>query len=323
MVEFSLDEAKYPQNQYFGRLKTILDLIDPRTLFVTSAQREQCQKMLNEYRNKTLSESVGDEQLWYCRKVIESSVHPVTGEVLNPFTRMSCFVPMNIPMAFGMLTMTSLPATVFMQWMNQSYNSACNYANRSGADMSVNQIMTSYAVATTTACGLGYGLRVASSKGPAVIGRITKALPGLVPYIAVGCAGSANILFTRSQEIQQGVSIFDESGNEVGVSKTAAFIGIKKTIISRGLGLPLPVILLPGIFMTTLEKSGVVAGKPKLKLALELSCITVCLAGALPATLAMFPQKLPLSVGELELEFHDLSTKDGRKIDTVYVNKGL
>jgi hypothetical protein len=31
---------------------------------------------------------------------------------------------------------TNIPATLFLHWLNQSYNTACNYANRAGAEQS-------------------------------------------------------------------------------------------------------------------------------------------------------------------------------------------
>jgi len=320
--KFSRTEPRYPQDTFAGRYKGILEVIDPRTLFITSAQLERQKQLLADFDNKQLSKNVNDTDLWYARKVVESSVHPVTGEtLLQPF-RMSAFVPMNVPVCLGMLTTSSLAGTVFWQWVNQSYNSATNYANRSGADMSTQQIVSSYAIATGTACSIGFGLRYLVNNGPKVFGRLA-GIPGVIPYCAVGAAGSANVWFTRAPEMETGVQIVDEYGEVLGMSQTAAYIGIKKTIISRSLGLPLPVILFPGFVLNFCDKIGFTTGRPRVKMATELCAITFGMSLALPACLAMFPQRLPLAVSELEVEFHGLKNKRGEKVTTVYANKGL
>jgi len=296
---FSLTDDRFDQSDYWGRFYTILNVIDPRTLFITAGQRQTYSKLLDDFKNKQLAKDVTDEDLWYARKALDSCTHPGTGEVINPLWRMSAFVPWNIPICLGMLTSTSVPGTIFFQWLNQSYNSAVNYANRSGAEMTTSQIGSSYAIATTTACSLGMGLRHLVNNGPLPLRRMNALAPGLVPYIAVGAAGSANVYFTRRAEIQAGIEIFDEDGELLGLSKEAASLSIRKTIISRSLGLPIPVIFVPGLVMGALVRTGKVTN-PRAKILCELGLISACISVALPAALAVFPQRLPLPTTDVE-----------------------
>jgi hypothetical protein len=44
---------------------------------------------------------------------------------------------------------------------------------------------------------------------------------------------------------------------------------------------------------------------------------------ALPAAIAVFPQRGSLKTEKMEKEFRDIRDKDGKKIDTLFYNKGL
>lgn len=120
--------------------------------------------------------------------------------------------------------------------------------------------------------------------------------------------------------MENGVPIIDEKGNEVGTSKIAAKQGVMKTIISRNFGLPIPIIILPPLIMNTMVPKNL---PKKQLLACELILITLCIASALPAAIALYPQKLEFDVKSLEEEFHDIKDKNGNKITTVYANKGI
>jgi hypothetical protein len=65
---------------------------------------------------------------------VNSAVSRDTGEVIPHAMRMCAFVPVNIPILFGMLI--SPPTTfntIFWQWFNQSFNAGLNYGNRNAS----------------------------------------------------------------------------------------------------------------------------------------------------------------------------------------------
>jgi hypothetical protein len=131
---FSLTESRYNLSSYWGRLRHFLHLTDPRTLFYSKAEIAQFRSILDAFRAAGIKQG-SDEDMWKYRQIVESAVHPFTGEIIFPLVRVSAIAPTNIPLVFAMIMCpaSNVPATMFLHWLNQSYNTACNYANRSGA----------------------------------------------------------------------------------------------------------------------------------------------------------------------------------------------
>lgn len=73
-----------------------------RTLFVSSAGLEGAKKLLSSYKNGEIQ--IMTPELWQAKKVVDSTLHPDTGNpVFLPF-RMSCYVLSNLVVTAGMLT---------------------------------------------------------------------------------------------------------------------------------------------------------------------------------------------------------------------------
>lgn len=94
-----------------------------------------------------------------CSAVYDAAVHPDTGEEIPWYFRMSSFVPVNVPIAAGMVLFGSNPAAqLFWQWANQSYNAGMNYANRNATlPVDLSEVAMSYVAATGIACGVALG----------------------------------------------------------------------------------------------------------------------------------------------------------------------
>lgn len=68
------------------------------------------------------------------QQIINSAVSRDTGEEIPRMMRMCAFVPLNVPILFGMLIMPATTFnTVFWQWFNQSFNAGLNYGNRNAS----------------------------------------------------------------------------------------------------------------------------------------------------------------------------------------------
>jgi len=295
-----------------------LDIIDPRSLFASAADVDKACKLLDEVKLGVRAASTTDQQLWDALKLKQAVLHPATNQPIFPPFRMSAFIPMNVPILVGMLSATSTPAIAAWQIINQSYNSALNYANRSGAEISNEQIFQSYAIAVSTALGISFGIRGLAKRSSVTVQRALDKVPWVIPYSAVAGAGAANILASRMTEITHGVPVSLEDGTIVGVSKQAGLQGVVKTIVTRAVGLPLPALVLPPLIMAVLPVP------PQARMVSEVVVVTMCLAGALPMAIALFPPRLALSVESLEPEFAnviDPNTKENVKI--LYANKGL
>ena len=198
---------------------------------------------------------------------------------------------------------------------------ALNYANRSGTAVSTEELLKNYGMAVAGAMGLAASLKYAAKVGPPVI-QTLGAKPWAVPYLTVALSGSSNIFFTRRSEMEQGVPVCLEDGTVVGTSRAAAQTAVFQTVLSRGLGLPLPVLVLPPLLVSGLTRLPGL-GHPRLRVPLELAAVTASLAGALPLAISAFPQRIEMDAMSLEPKFHSISDKTGARVTKLYSNKGL
>lgn len=104
-------------------------------------------------------------ELYYKKLVQLSCVHPDTGSTIPFFARVSAFIPMNLPIFVGMiLSPPSLKATVFWQWVNQTYNAGFNYGNRNASStVTVAEMLHSYALALASSITAALSLRKMTS----------------------------------------------------------------------------------------------------------------------------------------------------------------
>ena len=90
----NLDEPRYDQSTYWGRLQHFSQLTDPRNLLASEQEIYNSQRLLNEYKlGKVKIDDV--EKLWKAKTLVDSSIHPDTGELIFLPFRMASFVPTN------------------------------------------------------------------------------------------------------------------------------------------------------------------------------------------------------------------------------------
>lgn len=158
--EATMDEFVESKMMTFtGRFLYFVDVTKPSTLLYSEKTIESARTVINEYKRTGIM-CGSDSDMWRAYKVYNSAIHPTSEEIINPLFRVSAIAPVNIPIVFGMLLCppTNVLGTMALHWINQSYNSACNYANRAGDAQPVEQIAVSYSLAVSSACAFAYGL---------------------------------------------------------------------------------------------------------------------------------------------------------------------
>ena len=318
--KFVLGGNRYDQSTFQGRLTHIQELIDMRTLLITDEEVAAAQALLAKCEKLGRNpDGVSDAELWEAQRKVNAVIHGPTGEKMNIFGRMSMFVPANVPIAAGLLMSKSTAATLFWQWFNQTYNVFNNYVNRAGPTVEMGPLLQSYALAVTSACGIG----------AFVLPKLLQTFPALlvlgpaVPYLAVITAGSCNVGFTRMDEIQSGIDVADADGNKLGRSIKAGQVAVFKTVTTRSMFLPIFPLLIPPMVMKGVLATGAVVAGGGAAIAIELVTITACMSIGLPAALALQPLQMELDVSSLEPQFQSMKDKSGQPIKYVYASKGM
>nr|XP_009940555.1 PREDICTED: sideroflexin-2 [Opisthocomus hoazin] len=186
---FDIDAPRWDQSTFAGRLRHFLSITDPRTALVPEEELDRAKALVEGCRAGLVPPGSSQEQLLYAKKLYDSAFHPDSGEKMNLIGRMSFQVPGGMALTGCMLQFyRTVPAVVFWQWVNQSFNAIVNYTNRNAASpISLRQMGVAYAIinGVTVTDGdnneLGHSKR-AAVKGIAqvVVSRITMAAPGMI-----------------------------------------------------------------------------------------------------------------------------------------------
>ncbi|KAL8999855.1 MAG: hypothetical protein Q9169_001396 [Polycauliona sp. 2 TL-2023] len=273
-------------------------------------------------------------ELWRAKKIIDSTLHPDTGQpVFLPF-RMSCFVISNLVVTAGMLT-PGLRTTGTLLWQitNQSLNVGINSANANkSSPLSTSTLIKSYFLAVSASCSVALGLN-------SLVPRLKRLSPGtrmiltrLVPFAAVASAGALNVFLMRGEEIRKGIDVFPslteaqklqmaKEGNDnesLGKSKKAATIAVAETALSRVLNAT-PIMVLPPLILVRLQRTEWLRRRPRMVLPVNLGLILTTSVFALPLALAAFPTRQRITAGRLEREIVEKVGEDG----IVEFNRGI
>uniref|UniRef100_A0AAQ4PZN3 Sidoreflexin n=1 Tax=Gasterosteus aculeatus aculeatus TaxID=481459 RepID=A0AAQ4PZN3_GASAC len=259
-----------------------------------------------------------EEQLHYAKKLYDSAFHPDTGDRMNLIGRMSFQVPGGMAITGFMLQFyRTVPAVVFWQWVNQSFNALVNYTNRNAASpITPKQIGVAYVTATSTALATAVGLNLYTKKAPPLVAR-------WVPFAAVASANCVNVPMMRQQEILNGIAVTDENGNKLGHSTKAAVKGITQVVVSR-ITMAAPGMIILPIIMQRMEKYKFMQRITFLHGPIQVMLVGGFLVFMVPAACSLFPQRCSMAVSKLEPELRDsIVSRYGDAVQRVYFNKGL
>lgn len=273
-------------------------------------------------------------ELWSAKKIVDSTIHPDTGEpVFLPF-RMSCFALSNLVVTAGMLTPNlGTAGTIGWQVANQSLNVAINSSNANkSAPLTTETMVKSYLLAVGVSCSVAVGLNSAVPKIKRLSPNTRMVLTRLVPFAAVATANIFNVFLMRGEEIRRGIDVFpsesdstrqkrEEAGEQrqsVGKSQRAATLAVGETAFSRVMNAT-PIMVLPPLILVRLQQMEWLSQRPRLVLPINCGLIFMTTLFALPLALAAFPQRQAVKASSLEKEFWDQGG-DGGMLE---FNRGL
>lgn len=318
-----LPDSRYDLSSYWGRVRHCADISDPTMLLNTSADISAAKRAVWDYKNGVVAAMT--PELWRAKKVLDSALHPDTGEtVMLPF-RMSSCVLSNLVVTAGMLTPgLGTAGTLFWQIANQSLNVAINISNANKSHpLTTRQVATNYALAVSASCSVALGLNLLVPRLKRLQPSTRVLLGRLVPFAAVVSAGVANVFLMRSEELKHGISVFDRDGRDLGLSQTAALYAVGETAASRVINAT-PIMVVPPLILVKLQRSRLLRGKSKLaETAVNIGLIFATSLVALPFALAVFPQRRTLPVLALEPKFHNLTDAKGEPVSSVEFNRGI
>ncbi|KAG7661891.1 fsf1 [[Candida] subhashii] len=318
-----LPQSKYDLATYWGRVKHCAEISDPTMLLNSTHQIETAKRRIWDYKNGVIPAMT--PELWRAKKILDSTLHPDTGEtVFLPF-RMSSCVLSNLVVTAGMLTPNlGTVGTLFWQVANQSLNVAINTANANKSHpLTTKQIITNYSMAVTASCSVALGLNALVPRLKSLKPNTRMILGRLVPFAAVVSAGIVNVFLMRSEELKKGISVYSSQGEEMGNSKKAAWYAVGETAASRVINAT-PIMVIPPLILVRLQKTRFLKGKSKaVETLANIGLIFVTSLIALPFALGVFPQRRTLPVHKLEEKFHGLKDKNGEELRVLEFNRGI
>jgi len=317
-----VDAPLWDQSTFYGRFRHFAWMTNPLNGLVTTNQLESAKKLVMAYKQGQEPPGCHEDQVKRAMQLYRSAFHPDSGELQNVFGRMSFQMPGGMLITGAMLQFyRSVPAVVFWQWFNQSFNALVNYTNRNAdSPTSTKQLGIAYTSATFSALATAIGLRKVCERFASTL------LQRFVPFAAVASANFVNIPLMRQNELMNGIAIYDADGNKAGSSTLAAKIGISQVVISR-VTMAAPGMLVLPFIMEHMEKKPWFKRAPRLHAPFQVASVGCFLLVMVPFACSLFPQDVQIAATSLKSDpvlYEELEKKYGSSMpDTFYYNKGL
>ncbi|EWC47094.1 putative mitochondrial transport protein fsf1 [Drechslerella stenobrocha 248] len=332
MAPQELPASRYDLSTYWGRVRHSADISDPRFAHPTPRRLQQAIGIVNGYKSGDVAVGrpggVSMDEVWSAKKIVDSTIHPDTGEpVFLPF-RMSCFVLSNLVVTAGMLQPgLGTTGTLLWQIANQSLNVAINSSNANkSSPMPTSDLAASFGLAVSASCGVALGLNAIVPRLKRISPSTRLILSRLIPFAAVASAGVVNVFLMRGGEIRKGIDVYvpgdkSETGEpeSLGKSRKAAMLAVGETAFSRVMNAT-PIMVIPPLVLVKLQK-GWLRNRPGWTIPVNLGLIFATSLSALPLALGAFPQRQSIEASSLEDDIRERAAKRG--VTVLEFNRGI
>ncbi|KAK2180012.1 hypothetical protein NP493_462g01026 [Ridgeia piscesae] len=153
----------------------------------------------------------------------------------------------------------------------------------------MSRFLMGYIGAVSSAIGIAIGLGMLIKRANKLSPAMKMLIQKFVPFPAVATASTCNVVLMRNSELSEGIDVYDKADKVVGTSKVAAKKALIETAVTR-MVLPAPILIIPPVIMTMIEKTSLLKRRPKLHLPFNALVTTLSFGLALPVAIALFPQ---------------------------------
>lgn len=310
-----VNSSMFNQGGFIGRAFHYFKITDIRQMMLSNRTLYEYKQKIDSFQinRRSLSQEESKE-MWKMRYAVDASFHSETKELIPKPLRIYSFIPMNIPIAVGLICLPTTKFNIaFFNLLNQTYNATLNYYTGSKSEDSIKFLALSFSLAVISSIGSGLMMKRLFKVNDSS-NLLKQSLLRIGPSMI---AGFLNLFFMRSNYFIKGLTIKDNNGNNLGTSRLVGYKAMLEGAISRSL-LCSPLII-NLIFLTKLKQNYKIS-RSCFKIIELLGC-GFFLGLGLPLSISIFNQNGKLKIKYLEREIQDkLKHVEG---DYVYYDKGM
>ncbi|XP_053927698.1 sideroflexin-4 [Cuculus canorus] len=305
---------------FWQRFVLWADALDP-LLLLAPADEIRRTRLLLQNSGKTLSEPIQDDQMRKAFLLSLSSVHPDTDKIIPVLFRPPAFLPICLPLVIVSSLKLRAKATFFSQFVFHSYTTGFNLINGNGTtkaeEYSIQEKQIFYSLGAISYAACVGALPLVFMNRYTLKGPLTElVVRKLLPAPLLGLTSAFTVAVVRSPEFEHGIEVMDRNGKVVGVSRKAGEKAVKETALSRGV-LFGTTFFLPNV-LTHFAQRAKLAKTPHTLAVMRMLFIMSVLAGMLPASLSMFPQR-----GEIKREDLEPEILSSTEETVLFYNRGI
>ncbi|KAJ8412791.1 hypothetical protein AAFF_G00117420 [Aldrovandia affinis] len=302
---------------FFRRLYQWVDILDPISLLSSKGEIEKARSLLRSTEDQQNKREVVD-----ALKLSLSSVHSDTGAILPAIFRPPAFLPVAAPLVIAsLLPHNGVKPAFFWQFLLQSYSAGFNYSNRNATfsketKVTLKQVLLIVGSVTYATCAgviPQFAMRRFGLRSPYAQVFFRSVLP--VP-LAAFLAGF-NVLIVRAEEFDNGIQVFDSSGNNVGISLKAGLKAVNETAVSRAV-LMGTTAALPNMLIGLLKRTRLSQRNPLLVAPFRHISTALILGLMVPVSFSLFPQ-----LGMIQRENLEEELQTGTMDKQLFYHRGL
>lgn len=242
-------------------------------------------------------------------KIKESVIHKDTNKPIYWLFRFSSFIPVNIPICFGLITSKTIYGQMFWQVINQSYNVGFNYANKPHSkNINNNDLINMYTFAVVSSCSISgivsyYTKFIFNNTNNHFFHTLCR---GFFPFTSVFLSSTLNLYFVRKNDFENGIKLVDKNNNEAGKSINMAYNSFTETATCRTMFRFMSCMFPPIIEYIVMKNSkieNIMKNNIKLWTFFRLGIITTCLYISMPLSFSFYPQMMKINNNNIEPEF--------------------